>query len=216
MRNILVTGGTAFVSRAIAEYFAAKGENIFVLNRDSRPQISSVTPIISDRHTLGSILKKYSFDAVIDVSAYDREDVRTLHTALENFGDYVFISSSAVYPETLPQPFNEFQKCGRNAVWGDYGINKLAAEEYLLENVKNVYIIRPPYLYGKGENIYRAPFIFDCAEKRVPVFVPREELRLHFFNVFDLCRFIEIVLEKSRKNVFLMWEIPIPLPQPNG
>lgn len=203
MRNILVTGGTVFVSRTIAGYFAAKGENVFVLNRGSRPQLSGVTAIIGDRRALGDTLKKYSFDAVIDVTAYNREDVKALHTALGDFGDYIFIGSSAVYPETLPQPFNESQKCGRNTVWGDYGANKLAAEEYLLENVKNVYILRPPYLYGKGENLYRAPFIFDCAEKGAAVFVPREDLRLQFFDVSDLCGFIETVLvQKPENNIF--------------
>lgn len=121
-------------------------------------------------------------------------------SALGEFGEYVFISSSAVYPETLPQPFREEQKCGRNAVWGDYGENKLAAEEYLLESVKNVYILRPPYLYGKGENLYRAPYIFDCAECGNPVFVPREELRLQFFHVYDLCRFIAVLLDQKPQN----------------
>lgn len=200
MKNILVTGGTVFVSRCIAEYFAAKGENVFVLNRGTKPQADGVTPIIRDRRDLGDVLKKYSFDIVVDVSAYSREDVSTLHKALGDFGQYVFISSSAVYPETLPQPFRETAKCGRNAVWGDYGENKLAAEEYLLENVKDLYILRPPYLYGKGENLYRAPFVFDCAGLGVPVFLPRKDLPLHFFDVEDLCGFIDILTVRKPEN----------------
>ncbi|MDE6133289.1 MAG: dTDP-glucose 4,6-dehydratase, partial [Oscillospiraceae bacterium] len=66
MKNILVTGGTVFVSCRIAEYFAAKGENVFVLNRGNRTQPDSVTPIICDRHNIGCTLKKYSFDVVVD------------------------------------------------------------------------------------------------------------------------------------------------------
>lgn len=195
--KLLVTGGTVFVSRAVAEHFAARGDEVYVLNRGSRPQPEGVTPIVCDRYALGDRLKGHSFDAVIDVCAYSRGDIETLLNALGDFGSYVFISSSAVYPETLPQPFNEGQKCGRNAVWGDYGINKLAAEEYLLERVPRAYVLRPPYLYGKGENLYRAPFIFDCAAADAPVFVPREELRLQFFDVSDLCRFIGVILEKK-------------------
>lgn len=200
MKNILVTGGTVFVSRRIAEYFAAKGENVFVLNRGNRTQPKGVVPIICDRHGIGDTLKKYSFDLVIDVTAYTREDVRSLHTALGNFGQYVFISSSAVYPETLPQPFKENAKCGRNSIWGDYGANKLAAEEYLLENVKNLYILRPPYLYGRRENLYRAPFIFDCAAAGRPVYLPRKELKLQFFDVEDLCKFIDAVTVRKPEN----------------
>lgn len=200
MKNILVTGGTVFVSRCIAEYFAAKGENVFVLNRGNRTQPKGVVPIICDRHGIGDTLKKYSFDLVIDVTAYTREDVWSLHTALGDFGQYVFISSSAVYPETLPQPFKENAKCGRNSIWGDYGINKLAAEECLLENVKNFYILRPPYLYGRGENLYRAPFIFDCAAAGRPVYLPRKELKLQFFDVEDLCKFIDAVTVRKPEN----------------
>lgn len=203
MKNILVTGGTVFVSRSIAEYFAAKGENVFVLNRGNHTQPEGVAPIICDRHNMGDVLKKYSFDIVIDVSAYNREDVQALHTALGNFGVYVFISSSAVYPETLPQPFKETAKCGRNSIWGDYGTNKLAAEEYLLENVKDLYILRPPYLYGRGENLYRAPFIFDCAASGQTVFLPRNDLKLQFFDVDDLCKFIDIVtVQKPANRIF--------------
>lgn len=200
MKNILVTGGTVFVSRRIAEYFAEKGENVFVLNRGTKPQSKNVTPIICDRHNIGGKLKKYSFDIVIDVSAYTRGDVLSLHAALGDFGQYVFISSSAVYPETLPQPFKETAECGRNTVWGDYGANKLAAEKYLIENVKDLYILRPPYLYGKGENLYRAPFIFDCAALGESVYLPRKELKLQFFDVDDLCRFIGTVNAKKPAN----------------
>ncbi len=203
MKNILVTGGTVFVSRRIAEYFAAKGENVFVLNRGTKPQSNGVTPVICDRRNIGEVLKKYSFDIVIDVTAYTREDVQSLHAALGDFGQYVFISSSAVYPETLPRPFRETAKCGRNTVWGDYGANKLAAEEYLLENVKDLYILRPPYLYGRGENLYRAPFIFDCATLGQHVYLPRKELKLQFFDVEDLCRFIDtFTVKKPETRIF--------------
>lgn len=193
MRNVLVTGGTVFVSRFAAEYFVSKGDNVFVLNRRNRPQPKGVTPIICDRHAIGDRLKDKAFDLVVDVSAYTRVDAESLVSALGDFGCYVFISSGAVYPETLPLPFREEQQCGRNSVWGDYGANKLDAENFLLGNVRNAYTVRPPYLYGRYENLYRAPYIFDCAERGQPVYVPRTDLPLQFFHVYDLCRFIEIL-----------------------
>ena len=36
MRRILVTGGTVFVSRFVANYFAQKGDDVYVLNRNSK------------------------------------------------------------------------------------------------------------------------------------------------------------------------------------
>lgn len=198
MRNILVTGGTVFVSRYVAEYFVKKGDNVYVLNRNTRPQSEGVTLIEADRHNLGDTLKRYHFDLVLDVNAYTKTDIESLVNALDNIDQYIFISSSAVYPETLEQPFSEKQECGSNAIWGAYGINKLEAEKYLLDKVSQAYILRPPYLYGPMQNVYREPFVFDCADADRPFYIPKDgSMPLQFFHVEDLCRFIETILEKQ-------------------
>lgn len=195
--KILVTGGTVFASRFTAEYFAMEHE-VYVLNRNTRPQSEGVTLINADRHALGDALKGYEFDAVIDVTAYNESDVRDLLNALGGFKDYILISSSSVYPETLPQPFKEDMQTGANSLWGDYGTNKIAAEKYLQERVPNAYIIRPPYLYGKMNNLYREAFVFECAERGMPFYVPNGgTMSLQFFDIEDMCRFIAILLEKK-------------------
>ena len=38
MRKLLVTGGTVFVSRYVAEYYAKKGDEVYVLNRNHHTQ----------------------------------------------------------------------------------------------------------------------------------------------------------------------------------
>ena len=198
MRNILVTGGTVFVSRYVAEYFVKKGDKVFVLNRNSRPQSEGVILIEADRNHLGDRLKNYHFDVVIDVTAYTKNDVQNLVNALGEIKDYIFISSSAVYPETLPQPFCEEHKCGPNSIWGAYGTNKLEAEEYLQKCVPQAYILRPPYLYGPMQNVYREGFVFDCAMADRTFYVPKEgNMKMQFFHVEDLCRFINILLDKK-------------------
>lgn len=197
MRKLLVTGGTVFVSRFVANYFAQKGDDVYVLNRNTKQQLPNVTLIEGDRNDLGDKLKGYTFDAVLDITAYTKEDVKDLVDALGGYKDYIMVSSSSVYPETNPQPFTEGQKCGPNAVWGDYGTNKLAAEEYLRQAVPNAYILRPPYLYGPMQNVYREAFVFDCAESRREFYLPGEgSMKLQFFHVEDLCRFMEVLLER--------------------
>ena len=79
---------------------------------------------------------------MLDVTAYTKSDVKNLLDALNPVSQYVLISSSAVYPETLEQPFNENQKTGRNAIWKGYGTNKIEAEEYLFSKIPDAYIIR--------------------------------------------------------------------------
>ena len=197
MRKILVTGGTVFVSRYVANYFAEKGDDVYVLNRNSKPQLPNVTLIEGDRNDLGDKLKGDEFDAVLDITAYTQEHVENQVNALGKFGDYIMVSSSAVYPETNPQPFTEEQTCGPNVHWGAYGTNKLAAEEYLRQAVPHAYILRPPYLYGPMQNVYREPFVFECAEAGRKFYIPGDgSMKLQFFHVEDLCRFIEILLEK--------------------
>lgn len=198
IRNILVTGGTVFVSKYVAEYYAKRGDNVYVLNRNSRPQPEGTTLIKADRHQLGATLRDYKFDVILDVTSYNKTDVAELVAALGTINQYIFISSSAVYPETLPQPFQEDQTCGPNSIWGDYGVGKWQAEQFLAKEVPQAYILRPPYLYGPMENVYREPFVFDCANQDRPFYIPKDgSMPLQFFHVDDLCRFIDILLEKQ-------------------
>ena len=117
MRKILVTGGTVFVSKFVANYFKKENE-VYVLNRNTRAQVEGVTLIEADRNQLNGVLKNYHFDVVIDVCAYNGHDIENLVSELNEVKDYIFISSSAVYPETNQQPFCETQAIGPNSVWG--------------------------------------------------------------------------------------------------
>lgn len=200
MKKILITGGTVFVSQYVASYFVKKGEDVYVLNRNHYPQVEGVTLIEEDRHCLNNRLKKYDFDVILDITGYTKSDVQDLVEALGEIRQYIFISSSAIYPETLPQPFREEQEGGYNSIWGDYGINKYEAEQYLQEQVEQYYIVRPPYLYGPMQNLYREGFVFDCAVQDRPFYLPKEgKMPLQFFHVEDLCRFLEILIEQKPK-----------------
>lgn len=204
MKKMLVTGGTVFVSRSVAEYFAAGEYEVYVLNRGSRLQSEGVKLINADRHNLGDALKKYHFDVIVDVTAYTAEDVNLLLDALESYDDYILISSSAVYPEYCQQPFTEETSLGVNKYWGKYGTDKIEAEEALLKRNPNAYILRPPYLYGSKNNIYREAFVFDCAMNNQKFYLPQDgNMKLQFLHVHDLCRFMDIILkEKPEQNIF--------------
>jgi len=195
--KILVTGGTVFVSKYTASYFARKGHKVYVLNRNTRAQVSGVTLIEADRRNLDGILKPGYFDAVLDITAYNKRDIKSLLDGLGGFGQYIMVSSSAVYPETLPRPFQEDMPIGANVLWGAYGTGKIEAEKALQERVPHAYLLRPPYLYGPMNNVYREAFVFDCAEQNRPFFLPGDgTLPLQFFHIEDLCRFMEFLLEK--------------------
>ncbi len=198
MKNVLVTGGTVFVSRYVAEYCVKKGFNVYVLNRNSRSQSEGVTLIEADRNNLGDILRGYHFDVIYDVTAYTGEDVHHLLDALDSFDDYFLVSSSAVYPEYEAQPFTEETPVGENRYWGKYGLGKIEAETALLSRCPNAYILRPPYIYGPMNNVYRESFIFDCMRQNRTLYLPPDsKMQLQFYHVEDLCRFMDMLLEKK-------------------
>lgn len=198
MKKILVTGGTVFVSKFVAKYFAEQGNDVYVLNRNSRAQVCGVSLIEGDRHDPNLSLKEYDFDSVLDITAYNADDIRDLMGKLGSVGTYVLISSSAVYPEYETQPFAETSKRAINKYWGKYGTDKIEAEDALLSLYPDAYILRPPYLYGPMNNLYREAFVFECAEAGRPFYLPRDgEMRLQFFHVRDLCRMIDNIMEKK-------------------
>ncbi|MCM1368617.1 MAG: NAD-dependent epimerase/dehydratase family protein [Roseburia sp.] len=198
--TVLITGGTVFLSRHFAEYFIKRGDTVYVLNRGTHAQPVGAHAVIADRNELECALRGLHFDAVIDVNAYNKQHISSLLDATDGFEKYILISSSAVYPDTAVQPFTEETPRGKNAVWGDYGLNKIEAEDELIRRVPDAYIIRPPYIYGEYNNVYREAFVFDCAEKGLPFYLPRDGgMKLQFIHAEDVCRFAEVLLTASPK-----------------
>lgn len=195
MKKILITGGTTFVSKYAAKYFVSANFDVYVLNRNSKTQVEGVKLIEGDRHNLGNVLKDIYFDVVADITAYNASDIIDLYNALGSFGQYIMISSSAVYPECGVQPFLEESEKGSNKFWGTYGIDKIEAEKALMERVSDAYILRPPYLYGPMNNVYREAFVFDCAKADRKFYLPKDgEMKLQFFHIKDLCKLMEVVI----------------------
>ncbi len=50
------------------------------------------------------------------------------------------------------------------------------------------------------QNVYREPFVFECALNNRKFYIPNEgKMKLQFFHVDDLCKVIENILEKHPK-----------------
>lgn len=208
MDSILITGGTGFVSGYLAEYYVEKGFTVTVLNRGNRPQPDDVRLIRADRRSIGSSLDGLRFDAVIDATAFDGPDVEALLPHIKGDPVYVLISSSAVYPDTATQPFTEDTPLGENRFWGEYGLGKIRAEKAAQALRPDAYILRPPYIYGPRQNVYREPFVFDCAMGGRPFCIPGEGLMpLQFTHIRDLARIIDrILLTRPEIRIFNVGE----------
>lgn len=133
-----------------------------------------------------------------NIAAYNDKDIIDFVKELGSFDQYIMISSSAVYPEYGVQPFLEESEKSENKFWDAYGTDKIAAEKALLERVKDAYILRPPYLYGPMNNVYREAFVFDCALADRKFYLPQDGgMKLQFFHVKDLCRLMEVIIKEK-------------------
>ena len=64
--------------------------------------------------------------------------------------------------------------------------------------MKDAYILRPPYLYGPMNNVYREAFVFDCALADRKFYLPKDgDMKLQFFHVKDLCRLMEVIIKEK-------------------
>ncbi len=207
--EILVFGGTQFVSSHIAKRLVKDGYNVTTLTRGNTKGLheDKVKELYADRHNeteLKEVLGNIDFDYVIDVSGYTLSDIEKSYSVLKNKGikGYVFISSSAVYKESDVFPIREDFPVGENKFWGKYGTDKLEAEKFLIEKNKQegfpVVILRPPYIYGEGNNIYREAFIFDRLRENQPVIMPHNgKTVVQFIHIEDLYKTIEEIIKSN-------------------
>lgn len=202
--NILILGGTYFIGRAVLHKIKGCGK-VTLLNRGTRQiEKEGLDYIQCDRKNRDLLKKKLRrvYDIVIDISAYQPEDVKNILGALKKTPQkYILISSAAIYKrDHYTPPFKEDSPQGGDSIWGEYGVEKYQCEEQLTR-MKNteVYIIRPPYVYGPNNYLEREQFIWARLINRKPVLVPGNgETRIQFCFVYDLAKFIKSIVTTDK------------------
>ena len=212
-KRVLVLGGSYFIGRSIVKSLVYFNYEVTTLNRGNEVNLlSGVNNLIADRNDEQQIkraLEGKDFDYVIDVSAKNAEQIKMVVQSLE-FSDlkkYVYISTSAVYDfEKCVQPIKEDDCLGGNDSWDEYKVNKLAGENYLIEQFKDtpieLIILRPPYVYGKHNYLQRESLIFHHLVNDLPIYVPDAgETKIQFIYVNDLAHTVLNCLEQVCGNV---------------
>lgn len=197
MKRVLVMGGTEFVGKAILEGLISKGYKVDFLTRG----LKEVTVdgynnhFICDRKNEQEVKKclfEIEYDYIFDISAYSRLDVEILikNIRLCSLKRYVFLSSGAVYTPSSEFLF-ENSKRGLNPNWGQYGLDKKEAEDYLFslhnDNKFPFVIFRPTYIYGEGNNLYRETYFFQRILNSLPLPVPNtQNSNTQFIHIKDV------------------------------
>jgi 2'-hydroxyisoflavone reductase len=180
-----------FIGRSIAEQLA-QDHAVTVLNRGSTPPPAGVVyHARADRTDATAVRAALAglgpFDVVVDVSATEAAHVQGL---LAGLGPalppaYVLISSAAVYSPRAPFPRQEDAETAGDPVWGGYGEEKANCERLLREaGIAALTFLRPPYVYGPGNNEDRERWLWSRMVNGRPIYVPSKNgSRIQFCHV---------------------------------
>jgi nucleoside-diphosphate-sugar epimerase len=190
--NVLVIGGTGFISGRLVTKLLERGHDVTVLNRGSTrldAQTGAVRTLTADRtdgHSLRSAVAGLTFDAVFDMVAYRPEESQSAVDVFRGRADrFIHCSTISVYmvSSDVQCPITEDQDKGplmdyfpRNPFGMDYGINKRKCEEVLWSAHASgdirVSILRPTFVCGPRDPAKRDWFWAERILDGGPILVP--------------------------------------------
>ncbi|MCW3126134.1 MAG: NAD-dependent epimerase/dehydratase [Bacteroidetes bacterium] len=177
-QKILIIGGSGFIGHTLVPTMLREGHEVTILNRGNRP-MNGAQQIIVDRSKPEDVKKTAEstdgFNVVIDTSAYTRQHTETVWTYFSDKADqWIHLSSAAVYAETQGRCASEKDPIGGSPVWGQYGIDKSEADQFLIDHAGKipVTIFRPPYIYGPRNSVDRETFVWKRVLQGRPIIIP--------------------------------------------
>jgi nucleoside-diphosphate-sugar epimerase len=156
--RVLFIGGTGIISSACSRLAVERGIELVVLNRgrtEVRPVPAGARNVHGDIREPASVaaaLGDRDFDAVVDWVAFTPDHVQAdIGLFRSRVGQYVFISSAAVYQKP-PNRLPVVESAALRSRW-EYARGKIACEEVLLAAYRDegfpVTIVRPSHTYDK-------------------------------------------------------------------
>ncbi|RMG28576.1 MAG: NAD-dependent epimerase/dehydratase family protein [Methanobacteriota archaeon] len=185
MTKILVLGGSRFIGRHLLQKL--KGHDVLVLNRGNVPEDQylpegAVAKKV-DRNSedqMREALEGQKFDIVYDVSCITEKQAEIVVNLLNgNVGRHVHVSTASVYQlDKLPDhiPIDENYEIGPIAEGEHpYMNNKRGAEKVLWKAHSDgfpVTMVRPTFVYGPDNYMYREAYFFDRISRGRPLILP--------------------------------------------
>jgi len=153
--KVLFIGGTGVISTAVSREAVARGFELYLLNRGSKPaSFAGAHSLIADIHKAEDVrlaLRDLEFDVVVDWIALTPNDVdRDINLFRGRTKQYIFISSASVYQKPPVNYLITESTSLYNPYW-EYSSNKILCEERLMracgEEGFPVTIVRPSLTY---------------------------------------------------------------------
>jgi nucleoside-diphosphate-sugar epimerase len=178
--KVLILGGTRFIGRRVAEMLVATAADVTLFHRGiSGSEVAGTETIIGDRSSAADMngLRASRPDVVIDLSSYSSEWTKLAVSALSGrVGQYVYVSSGAVYRPSPELPWPETTTLGPDPFWGQYAHEKVQSERILwsaqADGALSVTIFRYPFVLGPGNYADREAFVLSRIESGRPLLLP--------------------------------------------
>jgi len=196
MTDVLILGGTGWLSGRIARRWLAAGARVTCVARGERAAPDGAELVRADRdapHAYDALMRYW--DEVVDISSR-ASHVRAAAAALGGrAAHWTYISSMSVYAEADVHGADETARLEQPAAEGDeydYAAEKVAAEDAVRTLGSRVHIIRPGLIVGAGDpsdrfGYWAAAFARAGSE---PVLVPDGAGRfVQVIDVDDLAAF---------------------------
>ena len=227
MKEVLVTGGTGFLGKALVKKLSEAGHHLKLLVREtsdisSFEGLDNIDYVIGDVTDIDSLYKAVeNIDVFCHLAAYTRnwskdkdiwENVNVLGTenvakvALEKNIRLVYASSFmalGVTPKDSPEPVDETYD-NDEVFTLNYGRSKYKAKKIVEDYIKkglNVCMIYPTILYGPGDFNVFGQILHDVAAGSIMAIVPgKGDSVANFVYVEDVAAGILTVIEKDDLN----------------
>lgn len=198
MTDVLILGGTGWLSGRIARRWLDEGAAVTCLARGTRPVPEGAALVVADRDAPDAYtdLAVRDWDHVVDISSHAAH----VEHAVEALGDrtarWTYVSSVSVYSDDATVGTDESAPRHPPAVSGDeyeYGAQKAAAEDAVLHLRERALVVRPGLIVGDGDPSDRFGYwgaAFARAGSEPVLLPPLEGRRAQVIDVDDLAAFI--------------------------
>lgn len=214
--RILVIGGTRYVGRYVVEDLLRRGHELTLFHRGetNAELFGDVERVLGDRHTDLDRLGARSWDVVVDTCGYTPQDVRpSVELLADRVGQYVFVSSAAVYEPTTTvgidetAPVQDGPEPPEPVVWwhAQYARDKVRCERMVLEafGASRSLIVRPGMIMGPHDPVWYFPYWVVRLLRGGDVLAPGDGSQpLQFIDVRDLASFTGGLIDRSVSDVF--------------
>ncbi|WP_212912551.1 NAD-dependent epimerase/dehydratase family protein [Streptomyces sp. TS71-3] len=208
--RILVLGGTRFIGRHLVSAALERGHEVTLFNRgrSSTGLFPDVPRLVGDRDTDLDALRQGHWDATVDLSGYEPQQVRAVGEALgARAGRYVLFSSTAVYAPPQGYGFQEDAAVVRAAdpagAGADYGELKALCETAAAEVFGNPLVVRPTYVVGPYDYTGRFTYWVERIAAGGEVLAPGpREAFFQLIDVRDLTAWLVTMIERRAAGTY--------------